>query len=119
VSELDDSFRALETARLRVKRARAELAAKRAKVARRIRDASLTTARAAHPWTKESLGNEVGQRIRYRRLEIGLTQEQLGLLIGVTRAQVNNLEFGRSGMLLNMFLAIAHALKARPESLLP
>lgn len=38
--------------------------------------------------------DSMGERISYRRKEIGMTQEELGKLIGVTKATVHKYEVG-------------------------
>lgn len=49
----------------------------------------------------------------------GMTQEKLGLLVGLSRTSITNIEKGRQHVLLHQVFAIASALKAPPEALLP
>src|SRR3990167_723443 len=55
----------------------------------------------------------VGQRLRQGRRELGLTQEALAALLGVTFQQIQKFEAGQSGMSAGRLLEIAQAL-SRP-----
>lgn len=48
-----------------------------------------------------------------------LTQEKLGLLVGLSRTSITNIEKGRQHIALHQLFALANALKIRPEVLLP
>lgn len=41
-------------------------------------------------------GDQMGDRIRLRRCKLGLSQEELAKQAGVSRAQISNLERGKS-----------------------
>lgn len=70
------------------------------------------------PWLTAWRG-EVGRRIRERRLERGLSQEQLAGLIYVERRTVHRLEAGATSPPLDRLLQIAHALGTTPADLMP
>ena len=53
---------------------------------------------------------EIGDAIRSRRCELGLTQEKLAERIGVTGQQVQRYEYGKSKLCVDKLLAIAKAL---------
>ena len=62
---------------------------------------------------------EIGARIRTRRLELGLTQEELALKVGYkSRTSVNKIENGVEGTPLKMLLSIAAALNTTPQWLM-
>ena len=60
-----------------------------------------------------------GSIILTRREELGLTQQQVSELIGISRAQVANIESGRSDIPLSRIFKFADALKCQPKDLLP
>lgn len=53
---------------------------------------------------------EIGQAIRRKRRELGLSQERLAGLIGVTSQQVQRYEYGKTKLRLENLQAIAKAL---------
>jgi len=55
----------------------------------------------------------MGELIRKVRLERNLTQEQLGKLIGVQRAQISKLENNTSNITMETILRVFGALKAK------
>ena len=55
----------------------------------------------------------LGDLIKMVRLERNLTQEQLGKLIGVQRAQISKLENNTTNSTLNTILRVFSALKAK------
>ena len=55
----------------------------------------------------------MGELIRKVRLERNLTQEQLGKLIGVQRAQISKLENNASNITMETILRVFGALKAK------
>lgn len=55
----------------------------------------------------------LGELIRKIRLERNLTQEELGKLIGVQRAQISKLENNTTNVTLETILKVFGALKAR------
>lgn len=60
-----------------------------------------------------------GHLVRDARKKSGLTQEELGRLIGLTRTSVANIEAGRQKALLDTVYRIAGAVGASPSDLLP
>ncbi|MFP8960050.1 helix-turn-helix domain-containing protein [Streptomyces nanhaiensis] len=62
---------------------------------------------------------EVGDRVRRRREERGLSQEQLAGLLYAERRTIHRLEAGATSPPLDRILHIAHVLGVPPASLLP
>ncbi|WP_195165969.1 helix-turn-helix domain-containing protein [Mycobacteroides abscessus] len=58
----------------------------------------------------EQIRTDVGRRMRERRLQQGLTQEELALRSGVTRNVLIDAEHGRRGLLYERLFDIADAL---------
>ena len=61
---------------------------------------------------------EVGERIRSRREELGLTQAELGLELGVTHQHVSGVEGGTSAPSLDLLVRIARRLGVSTDFLL-
>lgn len=61
----------------------------------------------------------VGKTIKAFREKSGLSQEEFGFKIGLTRASIINLETGRSSTTLETFLNICQILNCTPNDLLP
>ena len=61
----------------------------------------------------------IGEKIRARRLELGITAEELGNKIGVQKSAVIKYEKGRIDLKSKKIQAIAKALDISPVSLLP
>jgi transcriptional regulator with XRE-family HTH domain len=61
----------------------------------------------------------VGQNVRMKREQLGLTQEALASQVGLTRTSITNIEKGRQQLLLHTLVDIAHALNIEPAFLLP
>ncbi len=55
---------------------------------------------------------QFGQLIKEVRKEKGLTQDQLGKLIGVTKSQISKLENGTSNMTIGTIFKIFEAMKS-------
>lgn len=55
----------------------------------------------------------LGEMIRIARLERNLTQEELGKLIGVQKAQISKLEKNATNVSLETILKVFNALKAK------
>ena len=55
----------------------------------------------------------IGEMIKYARQQRNLTQEELGKLIGVQKAQISKLENGASNVTIDTILRVFNALKAR------
>lgn len=58
-----------------------------------------------------AIDRKVGQRVRSRRLEIGMSQERLAELLGVTFQQVQKYEKGVNRIAVSRLWDIAHALE--------
>ncbi len=59
--------------------------------------------------------NSLGQRIKSRRIELGLTQEELGKMVGYkSRTTVNKVELGISSLNETKIIAFAKALDTTP-----
>ena len=59
--------------------------------------------------------NSLGQRIKNRRIELGLTQEELGKMVGYkSRTTVNKVELGISSLNETKIIAFAKALDTTP-----
>lgn len=57
----------------------------------------------------------IGELIRKARLERNLTQEELGKLIGVQRAQISKLENNTTNVTIETILKVFGALKAKVD----
>lgn len=62
---------------------------------------------------------KVGDKIRAKRQERGLSQDGLAKAIGLKRPSLSNIEKGRQNILLHTFYDIAETLSARISELLP
>jgi transcriptional regulator with XRE-family HTH domain len=62
---------------------------------------------------------KVGERIRAKRVERGLSQEGLAKAIGLKRPSMGNIEKGRQNILLHTFCEIAETLDTDAGALLP
>ena len=55
----------------------------------------------------------LGEKLKQIRKEKSLTQEQLGKLIGVQKAQISKLESGNNSATISTVLKVFHALRAK------
>ena len=62
---------------------------------------------------------KVGERIRIKRKERGLSQEGLAEAVGLKRPSMSNIEKGRQNILLHTFCDIAETLGIKGTELLP
>lgn len=62
---------------------------------------------------------QLGQRIRTRREERGLSQAKLGDHVELTRTSISNIENGRQHLPLHALYRFADVLGCRPHDLLP
>jgi transcriptional regulator with XRE-family HTH domain len=62
---------------------------------------------------------ELGELVRARRKKVGLSQERLADLIGLTRTSITNIEKGRQRIPLDVLFALGEALKVDPRDILP
>jgi DNA-binding XRE family transcriptional regulator len=58
-----------------------------------------------------------GQAVKARRLALGLTQEDLAKMVGLTRTSVTNIEIGRQRVLLSDLFSFARAFGVQPITL--
>lgn len=65
------------------------------------------------------LSKQIGSNIKNRRKSVGITQEQFGFMIDLTRASIINIETGRSSTTLEKFLQMCYVLSCHPNDLLP
>ena len=77
-------------------------------VARRASDARITT----------NVDQRLGQRIRSRRLELGISQQELAERLGLTFQQVQKYEKGANRVAVSRLVDIAAALETPPASFL-
>ena len=62
---------------------------------------------------------KVGEAIRVKRKERGLSQEGLAKAVGLKRPSMSNIEKGRQNILLHTFYDIADTLNVNTNALLP
>jgi len=55
----------------------------------------------------------IGEKLKQIRKEQKLTQEQLGKMIGVQKAQISKIESGNNSATISTVLKVFHALKAK------
>ena len=60
---------------------------------------------------------DIGMRIRLRRIELGMSQHQLGQALGVTFQQIQKYEKGHNRISISRFLETCRALKVDPNYL--
>ena len=63
-----------------------------------------------HPDTDQTR-KTIGHRIKVRRVELDLKQEELGDLVGVTQAHISEWEIGRRALRIEQAMQLAAALK--------
>jgi transcriptional regulator with XRE-family HTH domain len=69
--------------------------------------------------TPDMFYKQVGENIRAKRKERGLSQEGLAKAVGLKRPSMSNIEKGRQNILLHTFCDIAETLGATASMLLP
>jgi len=67
----------------------------------------------------EAFYKKVGEKIRDKRQERGLSQEGLAKAIGLKRPSMSNIENGRQNILLHTFCEIVETLDTNANMLLP
>lgn len=68
---------------------------------------------------QETMYRMVGQRIRERRVQRGLTQNQLAELLSLSRTSITNIESGRQKLLVHTLVELAVILEIDISRLLP
>lgn len=68
---------------------------------------------------QDAFYSALGQRIRERRIERGITQSQLAQLLSLSRTSVTNIESGRQKLLVHTLIQIASVLNMEVSTLLP
>lgn len=66
----------------------------------------------------EQINKEIGERIRSRRKDLGLTQVELAEMVGYTRVSITRIENGDRRIAYEKLPPICEALKVTPEWLL-
>ena len=69
--------------------------------------------------TSEAMGREAGDRLKQARLNLDLTQEEVGLSAGVSRYTIKNLEQGRGNIQDLMAVLIALESTDQLDHLMP
>jgi transcriptional regulator with XRE-family HTH domain len=67
----------------------------------------------------DSFYQKLGENIRARRKERGLSQEGLAVAVGLKRPSMSNIEKGRQNILLHTFCDIVETLDSSAAALLP
>ena len=67
----------------------------------------------------DSFYKKIGENIRAKRKERGLSQEGLAKAVGLKRPSISNIEKGRQNILLHTFCDIVDTLDSSPNELLP
>lgn len=65
------------------------------------------------------LNKQIGTNIKNRRKASGLTQEEFGFMISLTRASIINLETGRSSTTFEKLLQMCFIFQCSPNDILP
>lgn len=66
-----------------------------------------------------SINELVGARLRELRVMAGVTQAELGRMVGLSRPSVTNIEKGRQQVSVELLVELAAALGVSPENLIP
>ena len=61
---------------------------------------------------------DIGQRIRIKRMEKGLTQEKLAELVGIGPSHMSHLESGKTVASMDVFIALCNVLECSADELL-
>ena len=68
----------------------------------------------------DSFYKDFGKLVHLHRKRCqGMTQKKLGLLVGLSRTSITNIEKGRQHVSVHQLCAIADALKITPDAFLP
>lgn len=69
--------------------------------------------------TIDQVYKSLGERIRARRVEVDMTQTELGQRVSMTRSSIANIEAGRQRAMIHTIMQIANELDLEPRELLP
>ncbi len=58
-----------------------------------------------------AIRKQIGHRIKVRRVELDMKQEELGLRLGVPQSQISEWEIGRRALRIEQAMALAQALE--------
>jgi transcriptional regulator with XRE-family HTH domain len=67
----------------------------------------------------QALAKDLGQKIRERRITIGLSQDALAHACGIDRSYMGRVERGEVNLTVEKLYRIAFQLKCQPHTLLP
>lgn len=67
----------------------------------------------------DALYRRFGELVRQHRTNAGLTQEEVGSRVDLSRTSITNIEKGRQKVLLHQLFSLAAAFETSPASLLP
>ncbi len=67
----------------------------------------------------QALAKDLGERIREKRLSVGLSQDALAFACGIDRSYMGRVERGEVNITIEKLYRIASQLKCQPHSLLP
>ncbi|WP_410480351.1 helix-turn-helix domain-containing protein [Pseudomonas sp. DCA-1] len=67
----------------------------------------------------QALAKDLGQKIRERRVLIGLSQDALAFACGIDRSYMGRIERGEVNLTIEKLYRIALHLKCQPHTLLP
>lgn len=68
---------------------------------------------------EERIYQDLAARVRSRRAELNMSQQQAAALAGLTRSALASIETARQSVMLHQLYGIARALGTSPEALLP
>lgn len=71
------------------------------------------------PIDETNLYRQIGARIKQRRTEIDMTQDELAEAIGLLRTSVANIESGRQRAPVHVLYNVSAALRTQIEAILP
>lgn len=75
------------------------------------------------PWSHEAdmqaLAKDLGEKIREKRLSVGLSQDALAFACGIDRSYMGRVERGEVNITIEKLYRIAIQLRCQPHTLLP
>lgn len=75
------------------------------------------------PWSQEAdmqaLAKDLGERIREKRLSVGMSQDALAFACGIDRSYMGRVERGEVNITIEKLYRIAIQLRCQPHTLLP